>query len=154
MKLIKNRFKMNLINIFLVIGTIFISNSILANNNSISFLKNGIDNIVPVTDIEWKVLVETAQISIYYVEIKDNPCMSYKLKIVNHTNTKQTISFGVAVKLADDCKGQYKDLSEFQFRKIEIGANSSIVGDENTKALLLPATTTSVKELLQNLSAE
>ena len=150
MKNIFTLFPMN--KLILLFAICSFSNQLFASNETVSLNTNNAE--FSIIDDEWKVLVETTQISIYYVEVKNNPCMSYKLKIVNHTNTKQTISFGVAAKLADDCKGQYKDLGEFQFRKIEIEANSTIVGDENTKSLLLPTTTSSVKELLQNLSAQ
>jgi hypothetical protein len=103
---------------------------------------------------EWKTLIETIEISIYYVKIENNPCMSYKLKIVNHTNKIQTVSFDIIAKIADDCKYQYKNFNEFRYRTVEIKANATIIGDENIKSLLLPTTNGSVKGLIQNLSVK
>ncbi len=143
------------INLFALLFGIIIPNHINASNKKTALNYINLYNSEITTDgEEWKIFVETTEISIYYSEIKGDNCMSYKLKIVNHSNQKQIVSFGVAEKLADECKSQYKTFSEFKFRKIEINPNSTMMGDDNSKLLLLPATTKSIKELIQNLSSQ
>ena len=135
--------------------TIASSNNLFASNEIISIYDyyKFTTNLTQGDD-DWKVLVETKEISIYYIEITNNPCMSYKLKIVNHTNQKHSISFVINAKLADDCKPQYKTFSEFQYRKIEIEPNSTIFGDENNKKLLLPTTTSNIKDLILDFTTQ
>ncbi len=130
--------------LFFLFG-LFISNQLLASNHMVS-LNTRLELIQPTSGEEWKLFVETNEISIYYTVVKDNPCMSYKLKIVNHTNNKKILSFAIAGKAMPNCK-KTKTEDLFHFRNINLNANETIIGSEQISDLMIPST-------LENLSLE
>lgn len=149
--------KKNLAAFFLVTVLISITKSSASGNiptgNSI---EQASDSLNPkILDSEWNTLINQQGVSIFYAEVKNNPCVGYSLKIVNQSNAQKTINFGVPGNLPDECKALYENFGSFKSRKIILPAYGSMKGSQSLPSLLLPKIdNSSLEMLMQNLTIQ